>query len=205
MGSICDKFESSIESLKWVQNISLKVALIAGWGIGKWKWKFRKCLFYTSLGQIQMSIVICPESSNSAASHCLQPHGQQQVRLHCPSPTPGACSNSRPSSPWCHPTVSSSVFPFVSCLEPSLAPGSFLRSQFFASGGQSIGISASASVLLMNICYWFPLGLISWISLQPKGLSRDFSKAQFKSINSLALRFLYSPNSHIHTWLLEKP
>ena len=110
-------------------------------GHRKIKRKIRKCLFYTSLGQIQMSIVICPKSSNSAASHSLQPHGLQQVRLHCPSPTPGACSDSRPSSRWYHPTMSSSVIPFSSCLEPCPASGSFLRSQFFASGGQSIGVS----------------------------------------------------------------
>ena len=95
--------------------------------------------------------------------------------LPCPSPTPGACSNSCPLSQWCHPIISSSVIPFSSCLQSSPASGSFPVNQFFASGGQSIGVSASASILPMNIQDWFPLGLTGWISLQSKGLSRVFS------------------------------
>ena len=110
----------------------------------------------------------------------------------CPWPTPGAYSNSRPSHQWCHPTISSSVIPF-SHLQSFPASGSFPVSQFFESGGQSIGVSASASVLPMNIQDWFSLGLTGWITLQSKGLSRVFSKPHFKSINSLALGFLYSP------------
>ena len=105
----------------------------------------------------------------------LQPHGVQHTRLSCPSPTPGAYSNSRPSSRWCHPTVASSVVPFSSCLQSFPASGSFPMSQLFASGSQSIGASASASVLPMNIQDWFPLGWTGWISLQSKGLSRVFS------------------------------
>jgi len=97
------------------------------------------------------------------------------ARLPCPSPTPRAYSNSCPSSRWCHPTISSSVIPFSSCLQSFPASVSFLISQFFASGGQSIGVSALASVLPMNIQNWFPLGLTGWISLQSKGLSRVFS------------------------------
>ena len=97
------------------------------------------------------------------------------ARLPCPSPTPGAYSKSCPSSQWCHPTVSSSVVPFSSCLQSFPASGSFLMSQLFTSGGQSIGASASASVLPMNIPDWFPLGWTGWISLQSKGLSRVFS------------------------------
>ena len=122
------------------------------------------------------------------------------ARLPFPSPTPGACSNSCPPSQWCHPTISSSVVPFSSCLQSFPASGSFQMSQFFASGGQSIGVSASASVLPMNIQDWFPLGWTGWISLQSKGLSRVFSNTtqessppQFKSINSLALSPLYNP------------
>ena len=129
----------------------------------------------------------------------LQPHGLQDARIPCPSPTPGACSNSCPLSRWCHPTISSSVVPFSSC-PPSLpASGSFPMSQFLTSGGQSIG--ASASVLPMNVQGWFPLGLTGWISLQSKGLSRVFSNPQFKSINSSALSVLYSPtltSTHDH-------
>ena len=112
--------------------------------------------------------------SCSVVSNSLWPHELQHARLPCPSPTPGACSNSCPSSRWCHPTISSSVVPFPSCLQSFPASGSFLMSQFFTSGGQSIGISASASVLPMNIQDWFALGLTGWISLLSKGLSRVF-------------------------------
>ena len=102
-------------------------------------------------------------------------HGLQHDRLPCPSTTPGAYSNSCPSSQWCHPTISSSVVPFSSRPQSFPATGSFPRSQFFASGGQSIGVSASTSVLPMNTQDWSPLGWTGWISLQSKGLSRVFS------------------------------
>ena len=111
--------------------------------------------------------------SHSVVSNSLWPHGLQHTRPPCPSPTPGACSNSCPFSRWCHPTISSSVVPFSFCFQSFPASGSFPMSQFFASGGQSIG--ASTSVLLMNIQNVFPLELTSWISLQSKGLSRVFS------------------------------
>ena len=97
--------------------------------------------------------------SRSLMSDSLWPHGLKHARPPCPSPTPKACSNSCPSSQWCYTTISSSVVPFSSCLQSFPAPGSFPRSQFFASGGQNIGVSASASVLPMNIQDWFPLGL----------------------------------------------
>ena len=113
--------------------------------------------------------------SHSVTSNSLQPHGLQQTRLLCPSPTPGAYSNSCPSSPWCHPTILSSLIPFSSCLQSLPASGSFQMSQFFTSGGQSIGVSASASVLPVNIQDWFPSEWNGWISLQSKGLSRVFS------------------------------
>ena len=108
--------------------------------------------------------------SHSVTSNSLQAHGLQHARLPCQSPTPRACSNSCPLSQWCHPTISSSVIPFSSCLQSFPASGSFPMSNFFASGGQSIETSASASVLPMNIQDWFPLGLTGLI-LQPKGLS----------------------------------
>ena len=108
-------------------------------------------------------------------SDSLWPYGLQHVRLPCPSPTSRAYSNSRPLSWWCHPTISSSVIPFASCLPSFPATGSFQMSQFFASGGQSIGVSALASVLPMNIQDWSPLGWTGWISLWSKGLSRVFS------------------------------
>ena len=111
----------------------------------------------------------------SVVSDSLWPHELQHTRLPCSSPTPGAYTNSCPSSQWCHPTISSSVVPFSSCPQSFPASGSFQMSQFFTSGGQSIGVSASASVLPMNTQDWFPLGWTGWISLQFKGLSRVFS------------------------------
>ena len=114
-------------------------------------------------------------SSVTQSCLTLQPHGLQHARLPCPSPIPGACSNSCPLSQWWHPTISSSVVPFSSCLQSFPALGSFPVSQFFTSGGQSIEVSASASVLPMNIQDWFPLEWTDWISLQSKGLSRVFS------------------------------
>ena len=110
--------------------------------------------------------------SRSVMSDSLRPHELQQNRLPCPSLSPWACSNSCPSSWWCHPTILSSVVPFSSCPQSFPASGSFPMSRLFASGGQSIGVSASASVLPMNIQDWFPLGWTGWISLQSKGLSR---------------------------------
>ena len=114
--------------------------------------------------------VICSVVSNSS-----WPHELQHAWLPCPSPTPRACSNSCPLSWWCHPTISSSVIPFSSWLQSFPASGSFPLSQFFVSGGQNIGVSASASVLPMNIQDWFPLGWTGWIPLQSKELSRVFS------------------------------
>ena len=100
----------------------------------------------------------------------LWPHGLQHARFSCPSPAPRACSSSCPSSRWCHPTISFSVVPFSSCLQSFPASGSFPMSQLFTSGGQNIGVSASASVIPMNIQDWFSLGLTGLISLQSKGL-----------------------------------
>ena len=113
--------------------------------------------------------------SHSVMFDSLWPHGLQHTRLPCPSPSPRACSNSCSSSRWCHPTISSSAVPFSSCLQYFLAWGSFPMSQFFAPGGQSVGVSASASVLPVNTQDWFPLGWTGWISLLSKGLSRIFS------------------------------
>ena len=121
------------------------------------------------------------DSVQFSSVESLRPDGLQHTRLPYPSPTPRACSNSCPSSQWCHTTISSSVVPFSSCLQSFPASGSFLRSQVFASGGQSIGTSASASVLPMNIQDWFPLGWTGLISLQSKGLSQVFSNTtEFK-------------------------
>ena len=112
--------------------------------------------------------------SCSVMSDSLWPHELQHTRPPCPLPTPGACSNSRPLSRWCHPTISSSVDPFSSCPQSFPASGSFQMSQLFTSGSQSIGVSALALVLPMNIQDWFPLGWTGWISLQSKGLSRVY-------------------------------
>ena len=125
--------------------------------------------------------------SRSVMSDSLWPHGLQHAKFPCPSPTPGVYSNSCPLSRWCHPTISSSVVPFSFCLQSFPASGSFPMSQLFASGGQSIGVSASTSVLPMNIQDWFPLGWTGWISLQSKELSRVFSNTKFKSIKSICL------------------
>ena len=138
-------------------------------------------------------------------SDSMQPHRLQHARLPHPSPTPEAGSNSCPSSQWCHLTISSSAIPFSSCLLSFPASGSFPMSQFFASGGQSYGISASASVLPMNIQDWFPLGWTGWISLQSKGLSRVFSNTTAQKHQFFGPHLSLQSNSHIHTWPLEKP
>ena len=142
--------------------------------------------------------------SRSIMSNSLWPHGLQHARLPCPSPTPGVCSNSHPSSQWCHPTISFSVIPF-SCLQSFPASGSFPMSQFFTSGGQRIGGSSLASVLPMNIQDWLPWGWTSWISLQSKGLSRVFSNTTVQKHQFFSAQLSLWSNSHIHTWLLEKP
>ena len=129
----------------------------------------------------------------------------QHTRLPCPSLSPGACSNSCPLSQWCHPTISSSVVPFSSCPQSFPAPGSFQMSSLFASGGQSIGASASASVLPMNTQDWSPSGWTSWISLLSKGLSRASSNTTVQKHESFGTQPSLWSKSHIHTWLLEKP
>ena len=142
--------------------------------------------------------------SHSVMSNYLGPHGLQPAKLPCPSPTPRVCSNSCPSSQWCHPTILSSV-PFTSCLQSFPASGSFQMSQIFTSGGQNIGASALGSVFPMNIQDWFPLGLIGLISLQSKGLSRVFSNITVQKHQFFSAQLSLWSNYHIHTWLLEKP
>ena len=143
--------------------------------------------------------------SCSVVSESLPSHGLEHARLPCPSPTPRACSNACLSRRRCHQTISSSVVPFSYCLQSFPASGSFPMSQFFTSGGQSIGASASVSVLLMNIQDWFPLRLIGWISLQFKGLSRVFSNTTVQNHQFFGAWLSLWSNSHILTWLLEKP
>ena len=129
-------------------------------------------------------------------SNYLQPHGLQHAGPPCPSPTPGASSNSSPSSQWCHPIISSSVIPLFSQLQSFPASGSFTMSQFFTAGSQSIGVSASALVLPMNIQEWFPVGLTGWISLQSKGLSRVFSNTTVQKHQFFCSAFFIVQLSH---------
>ena len=138
--------------------------------------------------------------SHSVVSDSLQPHGLQHTRLSHPSSSPEVCSNSCPLSQWCHPTISPSVVSFSSCPQSFPASGSFPMSQFFILGGQSTRVSASASILSMNIQDWFPLGWTGCISLLSKELSRVFSNTtQFKSINSSVLSIFYSPTlTYVH-------
>ena len=143
--------------------------------------------------------------SCSVMSNSLRPHESQHSRPPCPSPTPRVHSNSRPSSWWCHPAISSSVVPFSSCPQSLPASGSFQMSQFFAWGGQSIGVSASASVLPINTQDLYALGWTGWISLQSKGLSRVFSNTTVQKHQFFGAEPSSQSNTHIHTWPLEKP
>ena len=136
-------------------------------------------------------------------SKSLQPHRLQHTRSPCLSPTHGACSNSCPLSQWCHPSISSSIVLFYSHLRSFPASESFQMSQFITSGVQSIGVSASASVLPMNTQDWSPLRWTGWISLQSKGLSRVFSNTTVQKHQFYITKLSLWSNSHIHTWLLE--
>jgi len=142
--------------------------------------------------------------SCSVMSDSLWPHGLQHTRLPSSSSSPRACSNSCPLSQWCHPTILPSVVLF-SCLQSFSPSGSFLMKQFFASNDESIGASASASVLLMHIQDWFPVRLTALISLRSKGLSRVFSSTTAQKHHFFGIQPSLWSNRHIHTWLLEKP
>ena len=143
--------------------------------------------------------------SCSVVSDSLWPHETQHTRPPCPSPTPGIYLNPCPVSQWCHPTISSSVAPFSFHLQSFPAAGSFPMSQLFAWGGQSIGVSASASVLPMNTQDWSPLQWTGCISLQSKGLSRVFSNTIVQRHQFFGAQLSSQSNSHIYTWPLEKP
>ena len=143
--------------------------------------------------------------SSSVVSNSLWPHESQHARPPCPSPTPGVHPNSCASSRWCHPAISSSVVSFSSYPQSLPAPGSFPVSQLFASGGQSIGVSALASVLPRNTQDWSPLGWTGWISLQSKGLARVLSNTIVQKHKLFGAKLSSQSNSHIHTWPLEKP
>ena len=153
-------------------------------------WLYSLCKFILPLVSYQFSYSVVSNSS--------QPHGLQHARPPCPSPTAGAYSNSYPSSRWCHPTNSSSIIAFSFCLQSFPTSGSFPMSQFFTSGGRSIGVSASTSVLSTNTQNWFPLG---WTGCSPRDSQKSSPTPQFKSINSSALSFLYSPTfTSIHDY-----
>ena len=139
-----------------------------------------------------LSFLFSVQFSSSVVSDSLQPHEPQHARPPCPSPPPAVYPNSCPLSRWCHPIISSSVVPFSSRPQSFPASGSFLMSQLFASGGQSIGVSASTSVLPMNTQDWSPLGWTGWISFCPRDSQESSPIPQLKSINSSALSFLYS-------------
>ena len=148
---------------------------------------------------------LCVQFSCSVMSDSLRPHESQHARPPCPSPTPKVDSNTCPLSRWCHPAISSSVVLFSSCPQSLPASGSFPMSQLFPWGGQSTGVSASASVLPMNTQDWSPLGWTGWISLQSKGLSRVFSNITVQKHPFFGAQLSSQSNSHIHTWPLEKP
>ena len=143
--------------------------------------------------------------SPTVVSDSLRPQGLQHTRRPCPSPYPRVCLNSDSLSQWCHPTTSSSVVPFSSCLQSFPEPGSFPMSQLFASGGQTIGASASASVLPMNIQGWLHLGLTGLVSLLSKGLSKVSSSTIVQRHQFFSAQPFLLSGSHIHTWPLEKP
>ena len=143
--------------------------------------------------------------SRSVVSDSLRPHESQHARPPCPSPTPGVHSDSRPSSQWCHPAISSSVVPFSSCPQSIPASESFPRSQLFTWGGQSTGVSASASFLPKKSQGWSPSEWTGWISLQSKGFSRVFSNTTVQKHQFFGTQLSSQSNSHIHTWPLEKP
>ena len=154
-------------------------------------------LYMTSLSSVQFSCSVMSDS--------LQHHGLQHAKPPCPSLTPEVYSDSCTSSWWCHPTISSSIFPCSSWLQSFPASGSFQMSQLSASGGQSIGVSASTSLLPMNIQDWYPLGWTGWINLQSKGLSRVFFNTTVQKHQFFSTQLSSQSNFHIHTWPLEKP
>ena len=183
-GELFPLFFSALKSQSWWQ------ALIPNWPKlptctpvplpSLWSETLAKSKPKTILWSQSMKADLALLFSHSVVSDSLWLHGLQHTMLPCPSPSPRACSSSCPLNQWCHPTISSSVISFSSCPQSFPASGFFPMRQLFASGGQSIGASASASVLPMNIQGWFPLGLTGWISLQSKGLSRVFSKKNIK-------------------------
>ena len=169
------------------------------------------CLLYWQVGSLPLTPPGKPKGrglvqfSCSVVSDFLRPHELQHARPPCPSPTPRVHSDSRPSSQWCHPDISSSVIPFSSCPQSLPASESFPMSQLFAWGGQSTGVSALASALTKKSQGWSPSEWTGWISLQSKGLSRVFSNTTVQKHQFFGTQLSSQSNSHIHTWPLKKP
>ena len=165
-------------------------------------WPFSFARYSISQSLLQFSSV---QFSHSVVSNSLRPHESQHARPPCPSPTPEVQPDSRPSSQWCHPAISSSVIPFYSCPQSFPASESFPMSQLFAWGGQSTGLSALASFLPKKSQGWSPSEWTGWLSLQSKGLSRVFSNTTVQKHQFFGAQLFSQSNSHIHTWPLEKP
>ena len=179
---------------------------LVGHGVERWRmlkklFRGQQPVFDSAVNSLSLSLV---QFSCSLMSDPLRPHELQHTRLPCPSPAPGIYSNLCSLSRWCHPTISSSVVPFSSCLSSFQASGSFQMIQLFASDGHSIGASTSALVLLMNFQSWFPLGLTDLMILVSRGLSRVFSNTTVRKHLQHSTFILWS-NFHINTWLLIKP
>ena len=176
-----------LKKMKWLGQIGQMI----------WKWDYCEMHFNIGLSSVQLCCSVLSDS--------LWPHGLQRPRPHCPSSTPRVYPDACPLSRWCHPTISISIIPFSICLQSFPASESFQMSPLFASGGQNIGVSASASVLPMNIQDWSPLRWTGWISLLSKGLSGVFSNTTVQKHQFFGAQLSFQSNSHIHTWLLEKP
>ena len=190
----------------WEITDSPKVILLVSSGITILIGSFglQRCIFlqlHQVVRKVQFSSI---QFSRSVMSNSLQPHESQHARPPCPSPTPGVHLDSRPSGQWCHPAISSSVVPF-SCPQSLSASECFPMSQHFAWGGQSTGVSASASFLPKNTQGWSPSEWTGWISLKSKGLSRVFANTTVQKHQFFGTRLSSQSNSHIHTWPLEKP
>ena len=171
-------------------------------GTGYWKMNDARRLLQTKRPEYSRQSVLF---SRSVVSDSLWPHELQHTRPCCPSPSPGVHTDSRPSSPWCDPAISSSVVPFSSCPQSLPASESFPMSQRFSWDGQSTGVTASASFLPKKSQGWSPAEWIGWISLQSKGLSRVFSNTTVQKHQFFGAQPSSQSNSHIHTWPQEKP
>ena len=174
-------------------------------GSGTFSAKSREVLDKLEQIQVHTGSFSSVQFSHSIMSDSLRPHESQHARLPCPSPTPWVHWNSRPSSQWCHPAISSSVIPFSSCPQSLSASESFPMSQLFTWGGQSTGVSALASVLPKKSQDWSPSEWTGWISFQSKGLSRVFSSTTVQKHQFFGAQLSSQSNSHIHTWPLKKP